>query len=168
MCKIKFFSHSIEILKRRIFSFSIFKFLDKDSTEWTLLGFCRMVLVMILCIIVTFSVIWFILGCIWVFSIRNKVQYDDQTKSNYCQSVLYKGTNVLLSIGIGGYIGAAVYTVFMVLATIGVDEEMRCEIRSLKSKPIFDDIAEKFHSYFMLQFQRRPTRNDKCTSRNLP
>lgn len=37
-----------------------------------------------------FSIGWFIAGCIWVFRVWNKVQYQTRKRSDYCHSTLYR------------------------------------------------------------------------------
>jgi hypothetical protein len=52
--------------------------------------------VAVCCITLVFTVlafflfIWFIIGCIWVFSVWNTVQYVDRKQENYCHPVLYR------------------------------------------------------------------------------
>jgi len=71
-----------------------------DSTALTLLASCGVCLNVLATIIISiFVFIWFILGCVWVFSVRNQVQYDPK-QPNYCHPVLYKGTYALLIITI--------------------------------------------------------------------
>jgi hypothetical protein len=60
-------------------------------------GICLNVLVTIMISIFVF--VWFILGCVWVFGVSSKVQYDI-SQPNYCQPVLYKSTYALLIITI--------------------------------------------------------------------
>lgn len=72
-----------------------------DSTALTIIASCGICLnVMATILISIFVFIWFIIGCVWVFSIRHEVQYDNPKQLNYCQPVLYKGTFALLVITI--------------------------------------------------------------------
>lgn len=43
---------------------------------------------------------WFIAGCIWVFSVWSRVQYDDPAEPNYCHGTLYRVTFWLLFLSI--------------------------------------------------------------------
>ena len=43
-----------------------------------------------------FVFIWFIVGCVWIFGVHRRVQFDDQSKGNYCQPVLYKWSFAIL------------------------------------------------------------------------
>jgi hypothetical protein len=72
-----------------------------ESTTLTVLasfGIAANILATILLSIFVF--IWFILGCVWVFSIHDQVQFKDPSKGNYCESVLYKWTFAILIITI--------------------------------------------------------------------
>jgi hypothetical protein len=72
-----------------------------DSTTLTVLASFGVALNIFATIILSiFVFIWFILGCVWVFSIHNEVQFHDPLKHNYCQPVLYKWTFALLIITI--------------------------------------------------------------------
>ncbi|CAF3357879.1 unnamed protein product [Rotaria sp. Silwood1] len=72
-----------------------------DSTALNVLASCSLCISILATIIISiFLFIWFILGCVWVFSIRNEVQFDNRLKSNYCEPVLYKATFALLIITI--------------------------------------------------------------------
>jgi hypothetical protein len=72
-----------------------------DSTALTLLASCGVCLNVLVTIIISiFIFVWFILGCVWVFSINSQVQFIDYNKPNYCQPVLYKSTFALLIITI--------------------------------------------------------------------
>ncbi|CAF0967688.1 unnamed protein product [Rotaria magnacalcarata] len=72
-----------------------------DSTTLTVLASCHVCFnVLAVFIISIFLFIWFILGCIWVFSVRNKVQFQDLLKPNYCQPVLYKAAFIFLIVTI--------------------------------------------------------------------
>ncbi|CAF0849412.1 unnamed protein product [Rotaria sp. Silwood1] len=79
-----------------------FKCFISDSTTLTILASCGICLnVLATFLISIFVFIWFILGCVWVFSIRDRVEFEDQPKStNYCHPVLYKSTFALLIITI--------------------------------------------------------------------
>jgi hypothetical protein len=47
-------------------------------------------------IISLFLFIWFICGCVWVFSVADEVQFKLPVKDNYCNPILYKWTFALL------------------------------------------------------------------------
>ncbi|CAF3425545.1 unnamed protein product [Rotaria socialis] len=71
------------------------------STALTVLANCCVSFNVLAAFIISiFLFIWFIFGCAWVFSLRNKVQFQDLLKPNYCQPVLYKATFILLIITI--------------------------------------------------------------------
>ncbi len=57
-------------------------------------GICLNVTVTVLLSI--FSFVWFIIGCVWVFSVTNEVQFTQPSGKDYCQPVLYKGAFALL------------------------------------------------------------------------
>ncbi|CAF0733554.1 unnamed protein product [Adineta steineri] len=68
-----------------------------DSTALTLVASCGVCLNVFATLVVSiFVFIWFILGCIWVFSIRKEVQFIIPLTPNYCNPVLYKWTFALL------------------------------------------------------------------------
>lgn len=72
-----------------------------DSTALNLLAACGICLNVVATIILSiFVFIWFIIGCVWVFSVHDRVQYDHPHQSDYCQPVLYKATFALLIITI--------------------------------------------------------------------
>ncbi|UJR25537.1 hypothetical protein I4U23_006883 [Adineta vaga] len=72
-----------------------------DSTALTLLASCGVCLNILATLIISvFVFIWFILGCVWVFSVHKIVQFDHSLEPNYCQPVLYKWTFALLIITI--------------------------------------------------------------------
>ncbi|CAF1343612.1 unnamed protein product [Adineta steineri] len=72
-----------------------------DSASLTLMASCGVCLNVIATIIISIIVfIWFILGCIWVFSNASRVQFHDPLKNTYCDPFLYKSTFILLIITI--------------------------------------------------------------------
>ncbi|CAF0917962.1 unnamed protein product [Adineta ricciae] len=72
-----------------------------DSTALTIFASCGICLnIFVTVLISVFVFIWFILGCVWVFSVHSTVQFNDINKPNYCQPVLYKWTFALLIITI--------------------------------------------------------------------
>jgi hypothetical protein len=40
--------------------------------------------------ITLFMLCWFIAGCIWIFGVWNKVEYDLVTDPDFCQPILYR------------------------------------------------------------------------------
>jgi fucose 4-O-acetylase-like acetyltransferase len=46
---------------------------------------------------------WGIAGCVWVFGVYNKVQYERPTKANYCYMTLYRFAFWILVISIASY-----------------------------------------------------------------
>ncbi|CAF0814210.1 unnamed protein product [Rotaria sordida] len=78
-----------------------FKCFLSDSAVVTVLASCGICLNLIATFLISiFVFIWFILGCVWVFSVRSQVQFKDSIKPGYCQPVLYKSTFALLIITI--------------------------------------------------------------------
>ncbi len=72
-----------------------------DSTALTLLASCGICLNVFATVLISiFVFIWFICGCVWVFSIQDQVKFEPEFKSDYCQPVLYKATYILLIITI--------------------------------------------------------------------
>ena len=55
--------------------------------------------------IMLFLFVWFIIGCIWVFSAWRQVQYTNEEDSNYCNPILYRFSYWLL-------LASIVYQVF--------------------------------------------------------
>jgi hypothetical protein len=84
---------------KRYFFFSTFRCLFSDSGELSLLASCGICCnLLVTFIVVIFCFVWFIVGCVWVFTIANDVQFQFPLKSNYCQPVLYKSAYALLII----------------------------------------------------------------------
>jgi small-conductance mechanosensitive channel len=54
----------------------------------------------ILLLIIIFLSGWFIAGCIWVFRVWNKVQYENPNEPDYCHQTLYRFTFSILLISI--------------------------------------------------------------------
>jgi hypothetical protein len=68
-----------------------------DSAVLTLLASCGICFNIVISIILgLFLLIWFIIGCVWVFSKTGVVQFDATSSSNYCNPVLYKWTFALI------------------------------------------------------------------------
>ncbi|CAF0798713.1 unnamed protein product [Rotaria sordida] len=61
-------------------------------------GLCGL-LIVIICLIL-FLVGWFIAGCIWVFRVWNKIQYNDPHGFDYCHPILYRFAFWLLLLSI--------------------------------------------------------------------
>jgi hypothetical protein len=75
--------------------------LVSDSAELAILGMCGACFSFLLTICLgIFMFVWFILGCVWVFSVHNRVQYNDILQPQYCNPVLYKTAFVLLIVTI--------------------------------------------------------------------
>ncbi|CAF2424755.1 unnamed protein product [Rotaria sp. Silwood2] len=78
-----------------------FKCFISDSAALTILASCGICLNLVATFLISiFVFIWFILGCVWVFSIRHQVQFESPLKPKYCHPVLYKTTFALLIITI--------------------------------------------------------------------
>ncbi|CAF0860634.1 unnamed protein product [Rotaria sordida] len=77
----------------------VFMCFISDSTALHIIATCSLCLTIVSTIILSaFLFIWFIFGCIWVFSIRDKVEFHDRLNPNYCEPVLYKSAFALLVI----------------------------------------------------------------------
>jgi hypothetical protein len=73
--------------------------LVSDSAGLAILGMCGACLSFIVTtLLAIFMFIWYILGCVWVFGVHNRVQYDDILQPEYCHPVLYKTAFALLII----------------------------------------------------------------------
>lgn len=62
-----------------------------------LLMFCNFFLMMALC---GFLLVWFFVGCVWVFQVKTLVDYYDSASKNYCHPVLYLFTFTTLAIAV--------------------------------------------------------------------
>lgn len=84
---------------KSVVTYKLCQNLPEDTSRTRLIGtlFC---VTPILCTLILFLFIWFILGCYWVFRSRNIIQHTDHTKDNYCHATLYKFAFWLLIISI--------------------------------------------------------------------
>jgi len=54
----------------------------------------------ILLLLMIFLSVWFIAGCVWLFRVWNKVQYENPNEPNYCHQTLYRFTFWILLLSI--------------------------------------------------------------------
>jgi hypothetical protein len=69
-----------------------------SATRSVLVEVLLLVIQVLLIIVQLFSFIWIIVGSVWTFSVKSKVQYNNPYWRNFCQPLLYKFTFVYLII----------------------------------------------------------------------
>ncbi|CAF1012596.1 unnamed protein product [Adineta steineri] len=54
----------------------------------------------ITCVLNIFMIVWFIFGCIWIFSVWNDVEYYPRNHPEFCQALVYRFAYILLLVPI--------------------------------------------------------------------